>query len=154
MRKLRSGWNVYSRFQSTCDGTLRFLVLSVLNIDPDVRGILCLEEPENGIHPERVPVMIDLLRAIAVDPSYEVNNDNPLRQVVVNTHAPLVVGNTEQDELIYMGSIQITERTRRGMVAQPLVPPDSWRGRKTPGAGHIAPGNLAGYFRPSQSVDA
>jgi predicted ATPase len=40
------------------DGMLRFLALAVLERDPNAQGLLCLEEPENGIHPERIPVML------------------------------------------------------------------------------------------------
>jgi predicted ATPase len=137
---------IYHPAHSLSDGTLRFLVLSVLDIDPDVRGIICLEEPENGIHPERVPVMLDLLRDIAVDPNYAVNDDNPMRQVVVNTHSPLVVRHANEDDLIYMGSVQIAESRRRGLVAHPFVPPKSWRGQKTHGTSQIAPGSWAAYL--------
>lgn len=38
------------------DGTLRFLALAILEEDSSAQGLLCLEEPENGIHPERIPV--------------------------------------------------------------------------------------------------
>ena len=74
------------------DGTLRFFALTILERDPYARGLLCLEEPENGIHPERVPAMLDLLKDLTVDTEEEVGLDNPLRQVIVNTHAPAVVG--------------------------------------------------------------
>ena len=40
------------------DGTLRFLALSVLELDPETPGLICLEEPENGIHPDRIPAML------------------------------------------------------------------------------------------------
>ena len=33
------------------DGTLRFLALTVMEADPKSRRLLCLEEPENGMHP-------------------------------------------------------------------------------------------------------
>ena len=67
------------------DGTLRFLALSVLESDPKMQGVLCLEEPENGIHPERIPAILELLMDVAVDTQQPVGNDNPLRQVIVNT---------------------------------------------------------------------
>ena len=70
------------------DGTLRLLVLATIEQDPTFGGLLCLEEPENGIHPERMPNIVRLLRAIAVDPEEPVAEDNPLRQVLVNTHSP------------------------------------------------------------------
>ena len=62
------------------DGTLRFLALAVLQHDPETRGVLCLEEPENGIHPKRIPAILELLADIAVDPEYAVDADNPLRR--------------------------------------------------------------------------
>jgi len=36
------------------DGTLRFLALTVMESDPRSRRLLCLEEPENGMHPLRI----------------------------------------------------------------------------------------------------
>lgn len=137
---------IYHPAHALSDGTLRFLVLSVLDIDPDVRGIICLEEPENGIHPERIPAMLELLRDIAVDSTYAVNDDNPMRQVVVNTHSPLVVNHTHKDDLIYMGSIRDADPQRRGLLAHPFVPLGSWRDRKTHGASRVAPGSLAAYI--------
>jgi predicted ATPase len=53
--------------RSLSDGTLRFLALSVLSLDPDPRGVICMEEPENGIHPERIPAMIQLLNDLTTD---------------------------------------------------------------------------------------
>jgi len=82
------------------DGTLRFLALAVLELDPQVTGVLCLEEPENGIHPERIPAMLRLLRDIATDPYESVGEDNPLRQVIINTHSPAVVCEVPEDSLV------------------------------------------------------
>ena len=39
------------------DGTLRFLALAVLAEAPDEPVVLCMEEPENGIHPGNLPAM-------------------------------------------------------------------------------------------------
>ncbi len=63
------------------DGTLRFLALAVLDLDPEAQGLLCLEEPENGIHPERIPAMLRLLQDIATDVDEPIGVDNPLRQL-------------------------------------------------------------------------
>ncbi len=83
------------------DGTLRFLALASVEIDPTLTGLICMEEPENGIHPERIAAMLDLLRDIAVDPSLPVGEDNPLRQVIVNTHSPIVVRQVPEDAVIF-----------------------------------------------------
>jgi len=82
------------------DGTLRFLALAILEMDPAAEGLLCFEEPENGIHPQRIESMLRLLKDLCVDPSEPVGEDNPLRQVIVNTHSPAVVGQVEDNDLL------------------------------------------------------
>ena len=67
--------------RSLSDGTLRFLALAVLDLDPNAGGLICMEEPENGIHPERIPAILRLLQDIACDVDEPVGPDNPLRQV-------------------------------------------------------------------------
>jgi predicted ATPase len=87
--------------RSLSDGTLRFLALAIIEQTPQSGGLYCLEEPENGIHPERIPAMLRLLRDIAVDPEEPPSDtDNPLRQVIINTHAPQVVAQVDDDSLI------------------------------------------------------
>ncbi len=98
LARLRDGTEHPAR--SLSDGTLRFLALAVIEQTTDSGGLFCLEEPENGIHPERVPAMLDLLQGIAVDPQEPDGSDNPLRQVIVNTHSPLVVGQVPEDSLV------------------------------------------------------
>ncbi|MDX1982798.1 MAG: AAA family ATPase [Bryobacteraceae bacterium] len=83
------------------DGTLRFLALAVLAQDPSTTGVLCMEEPENGIHPSRIPAMISLLESIALSPHDPSGLDNPLRQVIVNTHSPLVVQEVNAADLLF-----------------------------------------------------
>lgn len=72
------------------EGTLRILALCILEYDDKHTGLLCFEEPENGIHPFRIKAMTELLKDLSVDFNEE---DVPLRQVVVNTHSPVLVGN-------------------------------------------------------------
>ncbi len=86
--------------RSLSDGTLRFLALAVLGTDPEAGRLICLEEPENGIHPSRVGAMLTLLQNIAVDPKEEVDDSNAFRQVIINTHSPLVVQSLPEDCLV------------------------------------------------------
>jgi predicted ATPase len=72
------------------EGTLRLLILCILEYDSKYTGLLCFEEPENGIHPFRIKAMVELLKDLSVD-FYD--EEMPLRQVIVNTHSPVVVGN-------------------------------------------------------------
>jgi predicted ATPase len=86
--------------RSLSDGTLRFLALAIIEQSSEQGGLYCLEEPENGIHPERVPSMLRLLQDIATDPKEPVDPSNPLRQVIINTHSPVVVGGVPEDSLV------------------------------------------------------
>lgn len=112
---------------SLSDGTLRFLVLSTIAIDPETTGVLCLEEPENGIHPERIPAMVGLLRDIAVDPQYSADEENPLRQVVINTHSPVVIRNVDPSDLVYIDERMLRMDKSTGRVASVRVVSGTWR---------------------------
>ena len=70
------------------EGTLRILTLCILEQDEKYTGLLCFEEPENGIHPFRIKTMVELLKDLSTD---FLDIESPLRQVIVNTHSPILV---------------------------------------------------------------
>jgi predicted ATPase len=43
------------------DGTLRWLMLLIVLLDPAPPPVICIEEPELGIHPDMLPTLADLL---------------------------------------------------------------------------------------------
>ena len=88
--------------RSLSDGMLRYIALVLMLVDIRDRAVLCIEEPENGIHPSRVPNLAELLRDYAVDASEAADSDNPLRQVVLNTHSPEVARQFSYDDLIFV----------------------------------------------------
>ncbi len=77
--------------QVLSDGTLRLLALVILKNDPQLHGILCLEEPENGVSPLHLERMAHLLRQMATDLSNPDQVTLPLCQVLVTTHSPLFI---------------------------------------------------------------
>lgn len=87
--------------RSLSEGTLRFLALCVVLEDPQMTGLITMEEPENGIYPANLPEMVRLIEDLAVDPEYAPAPDNPLRQVIVNTHSPGVV------QLVHPGDLLV-----------------------------------------------
>lgn len=91
---------VIHQARALSDGTLRFLALATMAFDSESKGLICLEEPENGIHPSRITAILELLREMAVNPQTAVGPENPLRQVIINTHSPVVVRNLTPDELL------------------------------------------------------
>lgn len=74
------------------EGTLRLLALTTLKYDEKHRGVLCFEEPENGVNPMRVRQVVRLLRDLSTDFKKEEKTPFPARQVLVNTHSPVLVG--------------------------------------------------------------
>ena len=148
---------VFRPAHALSDGTLRFLVLSVLEADPHAKGVICIEEPENGIHPSRIPAIVELLRDIAVDPDLPVDADNPLRQVIINTHSPSVVGQIPTDDLVYIEREQRQFDTSVGNAAVAFVVPGSWRSWADKEAPRLVPGQVLeslgeGRPRDGQSV--
>ena len=109
--------------RSLSDGTLRFLALCIINNDPEVLGLICMEEPENGIHPERIEAMVQLVRGLAVDADRAPGESNPFRQVIVNTHSPLFVQLQKAEDLLFAKSVTVrgvTGTPRRTMSLLPV----------------------------------
>lgn len=109
------------------DGTLRFLALAVLELDPEALGVICFEEPENGIHPERIPAMLRLLKDIATDTEYAIGPDNPLRQVIVNTHSPGFFQSVNPDDLVFAEQSEYVGAGRRFRRLALSFPSETWR---------------------------
>ncbi|MFB3814159.1 MAG: AAA family ATPase [Terriglobales bacterium] len=129
------------------DGTLRFLALAVIELDPEFHGVLCLEEPENGIHPARIPAMLRLIQDIATDPFSPVGPDNPLRQVIVNTHSPAVVAQVPEGSLVMAEAKNVS---RDGHIFKKLsfsCLPGTWRAA-TKEMNLISKGELLSYLNP------
>jgi len=84
------------------DGTLRILALVTLMHDPKERGLICFEEPENGVHPFRLGQMVETLRSLATDVKEdEVDVKEPLKQVLLNSHSPVVLKNLPESQMLF-----------------------------------------------------
>jgi predicted ATPase len=130
------------------DGTLRFLALAVLDLDPEAQGLLCLEEPENGIHPERIPAMLRLLQDIATDVDEPIGPDNPLRQVIVNTHSPAVVSQVPDDSLLVARLQEKVDAGTRFKHASFGCLADTWRSTAPEKPEEVSRGALLAYLNP------
>jgi predicted ATPase len=72
------------------DGTLRYLCLLAILCDPDPPPIICIEEPELGLHPDILPKVADLLVSASAR-----------TQLIVTTHSDILVdAMTERPEVI------------------------------------------------------
>jgi predicted ATPase len=59
------------------DGMLRFLCLEVALLNPLPPPLICIDEPETGLHPRLLPIVGDLIKAAA-----------ERTQVLITTHSP------------------------------------------------------------------
>lgn len=62
------------------DGTLRFLSLLAILCHPEPPGLICIEEPELGLHPDIIPQVAELLKEASIR-----------TQLIVTTHSERLV---------------------------------------------------------------
>ena len=62
------------------DGTLRYLCLLAILCDPEPPPLICIEEPELGLHPDILPGLADLLRTAS-----------ERTQIIITTHSDILV---------------------------------------------------------------
>jgi predicted ATPase len=62
------------------DGTLRYLCLLAILCDPEPPALICIEEPELGLHPDMLPKVADLLVTAS-----------ERTQLIVTTHSDILV---------------------------------------------------------------
>ena len=131
------------------DGTLRFLALTVLSVEPDSRGVICMEEPENGIHPARIPAMIQLLRDLTTDVQEQqpAGAGSQLRQVIINTHSPSVVMQVPDDSLLMAETVDVIWNQVSFKALQLRSLSDTWR-EKSPNPKPMSKGQLLAYLNP------
>ncbi len=130
------------------DGTLRFMALTVMEADPRFQSLVCLEEPENGIHPSRVRAVIRLLGDLAVDAERPIDEDNPLRQVLINTHSPTVVSLVHEGSLLAMRATRMRRGATHGVRTTFHHLPDTWRAHAGATTSPMPLGELLAYLDP------
>ena len=72
------------------DGTLRYLCLLAILLHPEPPPLICIEEPELGLHPDLLPTLSDLMREAS-----------ERTQLIVTTHSDILVDTlTDQPESV------------------------------------------------------
>ena len=62
------------------DGTVRWLMLLIVLLDPTPPPVICIDEPELGLHPDMIPTLADILR-----------DASARTQLIVTTHSQSLV---------------------------------------------------------------
>ncbi|QDU02409.1 hypothetical protein V6x_21120 [Gimesia chilikensis] len=70
------------------DGTLRIIALTLIPYLTKIPGLVVTEEPENGIHPKAIEVVLQSLTSV-----YD-------GQVWISTHSPIVLAHTELESVL------------------------------------------------------
>jgi predicted ATPase len=89
------------------DGTLRYLFLMALLLDPTPPPLICIEEPELGLHPDILPTIAELL----IEASQRT-------QLIVTTHSDALVSALSE----YPGSVVVCKRDETGSHLHRLEP--------------------------------
>ena len=74
------------------DGTIKMFAYMILLHDPEPHPLLCIEEPENYLHPDLLPQLCEEIRGYS----------DRGGQVFVSTHSPDFVNGLEADELFFL----------------------------------------------------
>lgn len=85
---IEAGHDGYFNATSLSDGTLRFICLATLLLQPDLPSIVLLDEPELGLHPAAVALLADLLSAAS-----------ERTQVIVGTQSVTLINQLTPDQL-------------------------------------------------------
>jgi predicted ATPase len=92
------------------DGTLRYLCLLAILCDPEPPPLICIEEPELGLHPDLLPKIADLL----VEASART-------QLIVTTHSDILIDAlTEQPEAVIVCEKHAGQTTMQRLDADAL----------------------------------
>lgn len=97
--KIRLEWqelgsDAYFDAHSLSDGTLRFICLATLLLQPQLPSLLLLDEPELGLHPYAITILADLLRSAATR-----------AQVVVSTQSVTLVNQLSPEDVLVVDRV-------------------------------------------------
>ena len=71
------------------DGTLRFLLLLTVLYNPDRGSLVCIDEPEIGLHPDMINTVAEAIKYASKK-----------TQVIVATHSPLLLNSFELSDIL------------------------------------------------------
>lgn len=83
------GSNLYLNAQNLSDGTLRFIALATLLLQPNPPSTIIIDEPELGLHPFAINKLAGLIKKVSAK-----------SQVILSTQSVNLVSNFEPEDLI------------------------------------------------------
>jgi predicted ATPase len=89
--------DAYFNAQSLSDGTLRFICLVTVLLQPEPPSVIVIDEPELGLHPFAITQLADLLRSVSLE-----------HQLIVSTQSVSLLNQLDLEHVV------ITEQTDDG----------------------------------------
>lgn len=83
------GSDQYFNAHALSDGTLRFICLSTLLLQPDPPPVIVIDEPELGLHPYAITQLADMFRAASVQ-----------QQLIVSTQSVTLLNQVDPEDVI------------------------------------------------------
>jgi predicted ATPase len=71
------------------EGTLRFMLLLAITCNPERGSLVCLDEPDMGLHPDMISTIADTLKEAA-----------KTSQFIISTHSPLLLNEFDLEDII------------------------------------------------------
>jgi predicted ATPase len=105
--KIRLEWrykgsDAYFDVSSLSDGTLRFMVLATLFLQPSRPSVILVDEPELGLHPFAVEMLASLVRQVSTE-----------TQVILSTQSSLLLDQFKPEDVVIADLVDgATEFTR------------------------------------------
>ena len=99
-----TGSDAYFDASSLSDGTLRFMALATLLLQPaDLRpSVILLDEPELGLHPYAIAILASLIKKASVD-----------TQIIVATQSPILLDYFEPEDVLVADRVNGETKLRR-----------------------------------------
>ena len=76
--------------QHISDGSLRYLLLLTIFLNPENGSLLCIDEPEIGLHPDMTNTIAQAIKETTLNGS----------QIIIATHSPLLLNSFDLDEIL------------------------------------------------------
>ena len=96
------GSDAYFNAHSLSDGTLRFICLTTLLLQPTLPATILIDEPELGLHPYAITLLASILRSVATQ-----------TQVIVSTQSVTLVNQFEPIDIIVVDREESESKFRR-----------------------------------------
>lgn len=106
---VEQGSDTYFNAHSLSDGTLRFICLATLLLQPNPPSTILIDEPELGLHPFAIELLADMLRSASLN-----------TQVIASTQSVTLVNRLEPEDVVVVDR-QDRQSTFRRLTEQDMA---------------------------------